>query len=210
MIKSFWRLNAHPAGFEPERVLTMRVQFSGPAYDEASRRQAYIEEFLRRVGSVPGVSAAGISTHGDARSVAIVEGAPVLPPEELMQRSQILLNAVSEGSARAYGMRLLRGRWITDTEPSASVVVNESVARRDFPSQDPIGRRVRLDGPDSPPVTIVGVVADLKYAALDQSPEPEVYVPYSRDVPGRIHGRHPHLDQSSHACPCSHQVSLGS
>ena len=184
MIKSFWRLNAHPAGFEPERVLTMRVQFSGPAYDVASRRQAYIEEFLRRVGSVPGVSAAGISTHGDTRSVAIVEGAPVLPPEELMQRSQILLNAVSEGSARAYGMRLLRGRWISDTEPSASVVVNESVARRDFPAQDPIGRRVRLDGPDSPPVTIVGVVADLKYAALDQSPEPEVYVPYSRDVPG--------------------------
>jgi putative ABC transport system permease protein len=184
MIKSFWRLNAHPAGFEPDRVLTMRVQFSGPAYEEASRRQAYIEEFLRRVGSVPGVSAAGISTHGDTRGVAIVEGAPVLPPEELMQRSQILLNAVSEGSARAYGMRVLRGRWITDTEPSASVVVNESVARRDFPAQDPLGRRVRVDGPDSQPVTIVGVVADLKYAALDQNPEPEVYVPYSRDVPG--------------------------
>ena len=184
MIKSFWRLNAHPAGFEPERVLTMRVQFSGPAYDEASRRQAYIEEFLRRVGSVPGVSAAGISTHGDARTVAIVEGAPVLPPEELMQRSSVLLNAVSEGSARAYGMRLLRGRWISDTEPSASVVVNENVARRDFPAQDPVGRRLRLDGPDSPLVTIVGVVADLKYAALDQSPEPEVYVPYLRGVPG--------------------------
>ena len=184
MIKSFWLLNAYPAGFEPERVLTMRVQFSGQHYDEASRRQAYIEEFLRRAQSVPGVSAAGISTHGDARTVAIVEGAPVLPPEELMQRSSVLLNAVSEGSARAYGMRLLRGRWISDTEPSASVVVNENMARRNFPSHDPIGRRIRLDGPDSPLVTIVGIVADLKYAALDQSPEPEVYVPYSTGVPG--------------------------
>ena len=186
MIKSFWRLNDYPAGFEPERVLTMQVQFSGRPDDEASRRQAYIEEFLRRAGSVPGVSAAGISTHGDARTVAIVEGAPVLPPEELMQRSSVLLNAVSSGSARAYGMRLLRGRWLSDIEPSASVVVNDSVARRDFPSQDPIGRGVRLGGPDSPLVTIVGVVADLKYAALDQTPEPEVFVPYSRDVPGRF------------------------
>ncbi|HET9568424.1 MAG TPA: ABC transporter permease [Vicinamibacterales bacterium] len=108
----------------------------------------------------------------------------MLPPEELMQRSSVLLNAVSEGSARAYGMRLLRGRWISDTEPSASVVVNENMARRNFPSHDPIGRRIRLDGPDSPLVTIVGIVADLKYAALDQSPEPEVYVPYSTGVPG--------------------------
>ena len=79
---------------------------------------------------MPGVSAAGISTHGDARTVVIVEGAPVLPPEELMQRSGVLLNSVSESSARAYGMRLLRGRWISDIERFASVV-SRSVARRD-------------------------------------------------------------------------------
>ena len=66
MIKSFWQLNAYPAGFEPERVLTMRVQFSGQQYDESSRRQAYIEEFLRRTQSavtaslVPALRAARI------------------------------------------------------------------------------------------------------------------------------------------------------
>ncbi len=186
LIKSFWRLNAHPAGFDPGRVLTMKVQFSGLRYDEDARRRAYIDEFLRRTGSVAGVSAVGISTHGDARTVALVEGAPVLPPEELMQRSSVLVNSVSQGSASALGMRLLRGRWFSDSEPSPVAIVNDSVARRNFPSEDPVGRRIRLDGPDSPLLTIVGVVADLKYAALDQSPEAEVYVPYSVSAPGRF------------------------
>jgi putative ABC transport system permease protein len=183
LIKSFWRLNAHPAGFEPERVLTMKVQLSGPQYDAEPRRRAYIEQFLTRTRSLAGVSAVGISTHGDARTVAIVEGAPVVPPEELMQRQSVLLNAVSEESARALGMRLLRGRWILDGDPARSVVVNEGFVRRIFPLQDPIGRRIRLNGPDEPFATIVGVVADLKYAALDQTPEPEVYLSYARDAP---------------------------
>jgi putative ABC transport system permease protein len=184
LVKSFWLMNAHPAGFEPERVLTIRVQLSGRQYDEGSRRKAYIEEFLGRARGVAGVSAAGISTHGDTRTVAIVEGAPPLPPEELMQRSSVLLNGVSEGSARALGMRVLRGRWISETEPPRHVVVNERMARRSFPLDDPVGRRIRLGGPDSPLMTIVGVVSDLRYAALDQSPEPEVYVPYWADPPG--------------------------
>ena len=64
LIKSFWLMNAHPVGFDPRHVLTMKVQLSGPQYDDQSRRRAYIEEFLRRTASVPGVLAAGISTHG--------------------------------------------------------------------------------------------------------------------------------------------------
>ena len=100
-----------------------------------------------------------------------------------MQRQSVLLNTVSEESATALGMRLLRGRWIADADRSRSVVVNEGFVRRILPLQDPIGRRIRLSGPDEPFETIVGVVADLKYAALDQTPEPEVYLSYSRDAP---------------------------
>jgi putative ABC transport system permease protein len=185
LMKSFARLNAHPPGFEPTRVLTMKVQFSGPRYEEQARRQGYVDEFLQRLESVPGVLAAGISTHGDIRRVAIVEGAPPLPPEEAMQGSSVLVNTVSSRSARALGMRVMRGRWITHSD-SSNVVINESLARRDFADEDPIGRRIRLHGNQGPLSTIVGVVADLRYAKLDESPEPEVYVPYSRDAPGRF------------------------
>jgi putative ABC transport system permease protein len=186
LIKSFWRLNAHPPDFDAGRVLTMKVQFSGPQYDENSRRRAYVDEFLRRMASVPGVSGTGISTHGDIRSVAIAEGAAALPPEEVMQRSSVLVNVVSAGTARALGMRVLAGRWISETEPSTNVVINESLARRDFPGEDAVGRRIRLHSDRAPFTTIVGVVADLKYAKLDEEPEPEVYVPYSSDAPGRF------------------------
>jgi predicted permease len=65
-----------------------------------------------------------------------------------------------------------------------SHAINESLARRDFPGQEPVGRRVRLHSQEAPISTIVGVVSDLKYAKLDERPEPEVYVPYSREPPG--------------------------
>lgn len=183
LIKSFWLMTAHPPGFDPGRVLTMKVQFS-PRYDEEFRRRVYIDEFLRKATVVPGVAAAGISTHGDIRSVALVEGAPILPPEEAMQRSSVFVSTVSAGSARALGMRLLHGRWISDNDPPTNVVVNESLVRRDFAGEAAVGRRIRLHSPETPFSTIVGVISDLKYAKLDERPEPEVYVPYSSEPPG--------------------------
>jgi hypothetical protein len=73
---------------------------------------------------------------------------------------------------------------ISETEPSNNVVINESLARRDFALRDPVRQRIHLNTPESPFSTIVGVVADLKYAKLDEQPEPEVYVPYAGDAPG--------------------------
>jgi putative ABC transport system permease protein len=186
LIKSFGQLTAHPAGFEPAQVLTMKVEFSGRQYREESRRREYIEAFLRRTQSLPGVSAAGISTFGDIRSAALVEGAPVPPRNELMQRSSVLLNSVSEGAAGALGLRVIQGRWLSDAESSYNVVVNESLARRDFHQQDAVGRRIHLNSAEAPVATIVGVVADLKYNALEKRIEPEVYVHYSRGAPGRF------------------------
>jgi predicted permease len=72
---------------------------------------------------------------------------------------------------------MVRGRWFTDAEPAA--VLNESLARRDFPGRDPIGRRIRLSE-GGPQLTIVGIAADLKYSALDAPAEPELFVPYVR------------------------------
>jgi putative ABC transport system permease protein len=186
LIKSFWRLNAHPPEFRPEQVLTLKVQFSGPRYDDERQRRAYVTDLLRTIDWLPGVVASGISTHGDVRSVTVVDGAPPLPPEEVMQRSSVLVSSVSAGSARALGFRLVRGRWFSETESTRSVVVNETLARRDFADSDPIGRRIRVHSDDAPAATIIGVVGDLLYTKLDERLEPEVYVAYDRDAPGRF------------------------
>jgi putative ABC transport system permease protein len=88
-----------------------------------------------------------------------------------------MFNFTSAPLARVLGLRIVRGRWLNENEPAA--VINEALARRDFSGSDPIGKRFRFR-PDGPVLTIVGIVADLKFFKLDAIPEPEVYVPYSR------------------------------
>jgi len=103
-----------------------------------SGRREYIDEALRRLQPVAGVDAVGMTTNAGGRMRLIVEGTPALP---LQDRPIVLHSSVSEGYARAIGMRLIAGRWVTDTEPIAVFVVNESLARRYFPGEDPIGKR---------------------------------------------------------------------
>src|SRR4029077_2813051 len=134
-----------------------------------------------------GVVAAGMTTNAGGRVRLIVEGTPALP---LQDRPTVLHSSVSEGYARAIGMRLVSGRWLTDTEPTAAFVINESLARREFPREDPIGKRIQIAGPPGATAAagatfapIVGVVADLKYAKLDTDPEPEIFADYRHDSP---------------------------
>jgi putative ABC transport system permease protein len=179
MLKSFWRMNAHPPGFEPERILVMKVALSGPQYRDVVRQRAYADELLRRLQPVLGVEAAGITTPS-ARSSIAVEGSPNPAPGQSPLIA--VFNVTSAGSAKVMGARLVRGRWFTDAEPEPVVAINETLARQEFGTSDPIGRRIRMVGaprPGVPPVvTIVGVIADLKYSKLDRDPEPEWYIPY--------------------------------
>jgi putative ABC transport system permease protein len=176
MIKSFERITAYPPGFAPDRVLTLHLQFSGPRYRDPAARRAHVDELLRRVQQAPGVEAAGGSSSGDGRMALRIEGQPELPPG---QAPSVPLSAASAGYASAIGMRVVRGRWLTDAEPQPVFVVNESLARRWFPGADPLGRRIRFGGRGEPRFgAIVGVVADLRYANLDASPEPELFMNY--------------------------------
>ena len=106
----------------------------------------------------------------------VVEGDPVPTPEELGQKPPIMINATSESLKQVMGLRMLRGRWFTDGESAA--VLNDSLARREMSGRDPIGKRIQVSE-NGPLLTIVGVVADLKYSQLDAAAEPEVYVPYA-------------------------------
>jgi putative ABC transport system permease protein len=105
----------------------------------------------------------------------VVEGAAEPSVDELARLEPIVVNSTSAALSRVLGLQITRGRWIADDE--RAVVLNERLARRDFPGQDPIGRRIRLDD-GGPFLTIVGVAADVRYSRLDAVPEPEIYVPY--------------------------------
>jgi len=127
------------------------------------------------------VAAAGISG-GSFRGPLSQDGVPPAPPGQALMS---VFHSVSAGYLHAIGMRLESGRWMTDDEPADAVMVNESLARREFGAENPVGKRLRVSGDiptKSSPATIVGVLADLKYAKLDADPEPEVYIPY-RQLP---------------------------
>jgi putative ABC transport system permease protein len=172
MLKSFWRLHAHPSGFHPENILT--VSLSGPPF--RATRQADLQELLLRLESTPGVQSAGIGTVSGMTFGA----ARALRPGQI---SRYTNNAISEAYPRVMGMRLLRGRWITDAERDKVAIINESAARYLFGDDDPIGRTIQVPGggPSRTIGAVVGIVADLKYSKLDADPEPQVYIPLQQE-----------------------------
>jgi putative ABC transport system permease protein len=185
MIKSFWRMHEHPPGFEPERILSFTVPLSGPRYRDIAQRRRFADEVVGRMQSAH-IDAFGLSTGSDQIMIVRKEGAPAPRPDQ--PRPGASFNATSSGYAKAMGLRLLSGRWITDDEPEPVFVINERLARRDFRGEDPVGKRIQipiLQEPGAKPsfATIVGVVSDVKYSKLDAEPGAELYIPY-RHHPG--------------------------
>jgi putative ABC transport system permease protein len=181
MAKSFMRMNAHPTDFHPESILIVKVPLSGPRYEEARARHAYADELLRRMQAMPGVQAAGVMPNYPIRTGLDVRGRQ-RPPDAGIP-IPTTLNATSAGYASTMGLHVVRGRWIAESEPTPVVVINESLARREFGDGDPVGMQLSVQAiapnPTAPfYVPIVGVVSDVKQSKLDSPAEPEVYVPY--------------------------------
>jgi putative ABC transport system permease protein len=184
LVKSIWRLQVYPAGFAPDRTLTTTVRFYGPASRDGDRRRAFVDELLRRLPSLPGVQVAGITTNAGGRMRLFIEGAPPMADTD---RPVVLHSSVSAGYAKAIGMRVVAGRWLTDAEPHAVFVINERLARRVFGGEDPIGKGIQVGGSpggsDATFAPVVGVVADLRYTKLDATPEPEIFEDYAHAAP---------------------------
>jgi putative ABC transport system permease protein len=172
MLKSFWRMHAYPPGFAPESTLLMKLRLAFPQYSTNIKQQAYMSEVLRRAQSIPGVKAAGIS------SWSLLSGAPAFLRDRSPQTTHIIrFSASSPGYLRAMGMRLVKGRWLTEAD-SGVALLNESMAREMFGDANPIGQTIyKIRSP-----MVVGVVADLKYSKLDAEAPAEVFIPY-REAP---------------------------
>ncbi len=178
MCKSVWQMTTYPEGFAPDRILTMRVDFRGASYRETEARHRYATALLERAKTLPGVRAAALTTGGDSIMIVLKEGQAMPPPGERDALSAPL-SSVSADFGRLVGMSLVSGRWFHDSEPARAVVINESLARRDFGNASPLGARLRVPWiRDAGFATIVGVVRDLKYAHIDADARPELFFDY--------------------------------
>jgi putative ABC transport system permease protein len=165
MIKSYWRMNTHPPGFEPEGIAVMRVPLSGQAYTTWVAKGAYLQQVKERVEATPGVRAIGVDC-GTLNGTVKVGGEPVFAA----------IRAVSPGYLRAMGVPLRAGRWPADSE-LFGVLVNESFVRGMKGKGSVAGSRVQGSVLND---TVIGVVADFKYRKLDASAAPEIYMSYER------------------------------
>ncbi|MFY9572082.1 MAG: ABC transporter permease [Blastocatellia bacterium] len=186
MIKSLWRLSRVDAGFKAGSVLTMRISLPGARYTEHAQRAAFFDEVIQRVNTLPGVQAAGVSSAipliGWQNTTPIaIEGR-----EEMSEAEES--HVVSSGYFRAIGIPLLAGTDFTEKDHLTAppvVIVSEGLARRYWPNEDPIGKRIRIGGdPREPWRTIVGIVGDIKQSGLDGELTREYYIPYKQDTWG--------------------------
>ncbi len=179
MLRSFLRLTSVDPGFKPEHVVTVRVPL--PAEITERRRQhVHYSRLLDRIAATPAFNSVGIVAPlplagVDARASLTVEGRAVPAGE----RQIVKLRSVSSGYFRALGVTLRRGRVFDETDVDTAkqvAVISESLARRYFPNEDPIGRRVTIAAPEKGIwLEIIGVVNDVKALNLADKPEPELY-----------------------------------
>ncbi len=184
MLRTFNRLAATDPGFDPTGVVAAEVAPAGAVPPgESARRQIYAD-LVARVEALGDMSAAGAIS---SLPLAGASNAHVIAIEGLPERQRAALHVVTAGYFRAMGIPVTRGRLFaadeTTTVPGPGVaLVNETMARRFWPGEDPIGRHLALFADESTPrpwLTVVGVVGDVRHRGLGVEAEPEFYLPHA-------------------------------
>ena len=184
MLRSFGTLSRVNPGFNTRNVLSARVTIPDTRYPDNPKRVQFFSSLVARLAAIPGVESAGaisflpLASLGAATSFTIVGQ----PEPQAGQRPTTDVRVADTGYFRTLGVPLRRGRLFTEREmreKSNVVVVNEALARRYFPNQDPLGKNLIINmAVPNVPTEIVGVVADAKYADLATEARPMAYWPH--------------------------------
>lgn len=178
LLRSFSSLVSVDPGFDPSRMLTWQMNLPARITTQ-EQRIAFYREFLERMKALPGVESVGgtsrlpLGSTGLTTSVA-VEGQPT----PVAEWPEVQFRRALGDYFQTMGIPVLKGRTFDAGDIASSVpvcIVNETMAAQFFPGEDPIGKHIR-NSQSGPPWTIVGVVGDVKHGALDEVPQPEMYV----------------------------------
>jgi putative ABC transport system permease protein len=185
LLRSLDRLFAVNPGFDPSHLLTMQVQTSGHKFDDpasapgrgSTARRLFFEQALEAVRRIP-----------EVRAAAFTSLLPLTNPElgiygALFEKDQrgfdVFRYAVTPGYFKALRIPLVRGRVLDEHDDASAppaVVISQSLARREFGSENPVGQRVHIGPVERPWFNVVGVVADVKQASLADPQTGAVYI----------------------------------
>ena len=183
-IRSLSALGRIDLGFAPDHMLTLRVAVPQARYETPDQVVNFYRQLVERVRALPGVQAAGVvralplaTTIGDFG--LDVDGYEEGPGRNAKGDWQI----VSDGAFEAMGTRLVRGRWFTPADTTASVpvaVVNETLAKTYFKDGEAVGGRIRVGRQQNPWVSVVGIVADERHNGVTGIVKEKFYIPHSQ------------------------------
>jgi putative ABC transport system permease protein len=184
LLKSFAHLLDVKPGFVTENVLTMQVGMPNAAYQDPQKRIAFLKQLETNLAAAPEVSSVGFVTRlpllsalNNITSFLAIEGRQVPAGE----RPEIDFRRASTGYFQTLGIPLLSGRLVTEQDVinhTSTVVINEAMAKRFWPGEDPVGKRISTansTGQQTQWQTIVGVVGSVRHLGLDVEPRPEIY-----------------------------------
>lgn len=187
LLHSFQKLVQVDPGFRTDNLLTMQVSLPG-RLATADARRAFYAGLFERLDAIPGVTATGGTTRLPLGSTnvttrVLVEGRPMTPGE----MPEVEMRRAVHRYFEAMGMPILRGRSFTAEDGPATqpvAVVNQTMARRLWPHEDPVGRRFKMGAnPQTPWTTVIGVVGDVRHTGLDVEPVAEFYIWYTQGPP---------------------------
>lgn len=182
LLHSLYRLLQQDVGFSPEHTITMRTSITGDSYNGRNLATSLFLPQVDRVRGLPGVQSAGLVTFlplslGHTTANFMIVGRPDTDPENAPKAS---LNSASEDYFRSLGIPLIRGRFFTENDGPSSqrvAIINDSLAKKYFGNEDPIGRQISFRDPDyiAHPLNIVGVVHGSRQQTLSEPAQPEIY-----------------------------------
>jgi putative ABC transport system permease protein len=177
---SFLRLMRVDIGFDPEHILVASVSLPAERFPN-DRVVAFHTEAMARIAAIPGVRATGMVniapfSGGNTAIGYTVVGRPPARPGEYLEAGW---RSVTPGYFPAIGIRLKRGRLLNETDDRGApvIVITDTMARRVWPGEDPVGRQILLQGSRTP-FTVVGVVSDIRAQTLEDEPAPIMYFSY--------------------------------
>ncbi len=181
---SFIRTTSAPLGFDPGGVLSFSLSLPAGRYPDDDRRKLFTDRLLEGFESLPGVKLAGLSTNLPLTGSTMTFGFRVDGEDEPHEQFGEY-HATSPGYFATMGIPLVGGRFFDEQDRADAVpvvIVNETLARSNWPKGEAVGRRLTVASRSGLVVReVVGVVGDVRHVSLSATAEPELYVPYAQD-----------------------------
>jgi predicted permease len=177
--QSLYRLLHMDLGMAPDHLATLQMAAPSASYDTDAKSVALAREVSRRISALPGVQSVALTSRLPIRG-GITRWIRVQGRAYGGEHNEVVVRQVSDNYFATLRARLIRGRYFTEADDASKppvAIIDQSLARKYFPGEDPVGQSILYShADDAKPMQIVGVIADIKEGAIDQTTWPALYV----------------------------------